>query len=108
MTTYNGKPAPPPELPLPRYGAHEMQTCNMDERTNEEKLRDKIAELENDIAILRMCHAETIDKLIAANLDRSHMKMALQDVVDKWASQFERNGHYEPEWVKNARLALSR
>lgn len=34
------------------------------------------------------------------------MRDAMQTVVDAWTSQFERNGHIAPEWVKKARAAL--
>ena len=31
---------------------------------------------------------------------------AMQDVVDHWTAQFERNGHLAPPWVKRARAAI--
>lgn len=44
--------------------------------------------------IIRACNAH--DELVTA----------MQSVVDNWTSQFERNGHFAPQWVKQARAAL--
>ncbi len=35
------------------------------------------------------------------------LRAALQNVVDAWSSQFERQGHLAPEWCKQARAALA-
>lgn len=32
---------------------------------------------------------------------------ALQNVVNQWSYQFERNGHAAPEWAKDARAVLA-
>lgn len=44
-------------------------------------------------------------RLIAAAPD---LLEALQNVVDAWSSQFERQGHMAPEWAKKARAAITK
>jgi len=43
----------------------------------------------------------------ACNMHDELVKV-LQVVVDNWTSQFERNGHLAPQWVKEARAVLTK
>jgi hypothetical protein len=43
--------------------------------------------------------------LIAAAPD---LLAALISTVDHWSSQFEKNGHMAPEWVKKSRVAIAK
>lgn len=67
-----------------------MQTCNMDERTNEEKLRDFIKELEQTIIDLRNINAESVDNLIAANFARAEQAEAITTLQRQLAEANER------------------
>jgi glutamate mutase epsilon subunit len=50
---------------------------------NEESLKNKIKELEEDIDMLRLMHEQGIDNLIAANLARSNLEMAIRETIEE-------------------------
>lgn len=64
----------------------EMQTCNMDERTNEEKLLDQISELQNEVSankIFKSSDEKLIERLIAETADRDTRIASLEAQLNK-------------------------
>lgn len=57
--------------------------------------------------ILRDGEPVTIEEVVRRLNKSDELHEALHTVVNVWTSQFERNGHLAPEWVKKARSALT-